>query len=79
MMQSYVMSLKARGHQHSAGMARPIFPGSPGGLGHSGSSPADHLMYLLRTHTAEQHNCLPVLDLIGYEHTYIRRSTTKQI
>ena len=64
-LQSYVMSIRARNHQHP-GMPRPFFPGSSGGLGHSGSSPADYLIYLLRTHTAEQHNCLPVLDLIGY-------------
>ena len=73
-MQSYVMSLKAQSHQHSMGMARPIFPGSSGGLGHSGSSPADYLMYLMRTHTAEQHNCLPVMDLIGYGCSYNKRS-----
>ena len=59
------MSLKARNHQQPMGMARPFMPGLSGGLGHSGSSPADYLTYLLRSHTAEQNNCLPILDLTG--------------
>jgi len=56
------MSLRKHNQQSAVGMSRH-FPA--GGAATAGSTPAEYLTYLLRSHTGEEANCLPVLDLQG--------------
>ncbi|CAI8007414.1 E3 ubiquitin-protein ligase UBR5 [Geodia barretti] len=63
--QRHVMSLRSDGPTPTTSSHTPSHDSYRSFIG---STPAEYMTYLLRAHAKEDTDCLPVIDLYGYEH-----------